>query len=77
MGIITFLEGGSSPDIKAKPGVPDVIGVQEIQHGGNGHGRSFGQVMELCNIPCGDHGTADVVHEQVGTDEPGTIVSPR
>lgn len=35
------------------------------------------QVMELCNVPCGDNGTADVVHEQVRTDETGTIVSPR
>ena len=77
MGIITFLERGGPQNKKAKPGVPDMIGVQEIQHGTDGLGGSSLKVMELCNIPCGDHRTADVVHEQVGTDETGTLISPR
>jgi hypothetical protein len=51
VGIIAFPERRSTEDIEPETGLPDLVGVQEIQHGADRLGGSPGQVMKQGNVP--------------------------
>jgi hypothetical protein len=51
MGIITFPERRGTHDIESETGIPDLVGVQEIQHGADRLGGFPGKVMEQGDLP--------------------------